>query len=84
MNISENLKNNLVADVVNTIGCELGKKLKVELKRAFEITIGTHLKQLNEMDNISQKQTIFQRLPQHCKLLLYFLTGVLLGVAIAL
>ena len=42
MNIPEDLKTNLIADVENTLSTWLTNEEKVNLKRAFEITIGTY------------------------------------------
>lgn len=47
MQIDNNLKENLIADVENICCLTLDEQTKEDLKRCFEITIGTHLKELN-------------------------------------
>lgn len=49
MTIDETLKNNLIADIENTWGIELGEDIKTSLKRAFEITIGCYYLQSNRI-----------------------------------
>jgi hypothetical protein len=50
MKISEDLKNSLIADVENMIGLKLSDEAKAQLERCFEITIGTHLSELNQAE----------------------------------
>jgi len=47
MEINEKLKNNLIFDVEYVLDTALTRAQKISLKRHFEITIGTHISQLN-------------------------------------
>lgn len=61
MTISEELKNNLIADVLNILCLPwISKDEETYLKRAFEITIATHLKEFNlDNQNIGKKVLVF-------------------------
>jgi len=47
MEIAQELKDNLIADVENICELNLKKETKIALERCFEITIGTKIKNLD-------------------------------------
>ena len=57
MNIDETLKNNLIADVENILyGVTLSESCKTELRRCFEITIGTYLLSCDQPEEITDEE----------------------------
>lgn len=54
MKIPERLKKNLIADVENICEINLDDQTKTDLKRAFEITVGTGVPELKIQENDDQ------------------------------
>lgn len=50
MEIDQKLKENLIVDVEHMCEMDLDEETKQDLMRVFEITIGTHIKELNKTE----------------------------------